>query len=38
MADSPLIIKSKEFALQIIKVCNYVKQTKKESGLISQLI
>ena len=22
MADSPLIIKSKEFALQIIKVCN----------------
>ena len=23
MADSPLIIKSKEFALQIIKVCNY---------------
>ena len=31
MADSPLIIKSKEFALQIIKVCNYVKQTKKET-------
>ena len=30
MADSPLIIKSKEFALQIIKVCNYVKQTKKK--------
>ena len=28
MADSPLIIKSKEFALQIIKVCNYVKQKK----------
>ena len=35
MADSPLIIKSKEFALQIIKVCNYVKQTKiiGEKGL-----
>ena len=29
MSDSPLIIKSKEFALQIIKVCNCVKQTKK---------
>ena len=28
MADSPLIIKLKEFALQIIKVCNDVKQTK----------
>ncbi len=38
MADSPLIIKSKEFALQIIKVCNYVKQTKKESALTNQLI
>ena len=38
MADSPLIIKSKEFALQIIKVCNFVKQTKKESVLSNQLI
>ena len=38
MADSPLIIKSKEFALQIIKVCNLVKQTKKESVLTNQLI
>ena len=38
MADSPLIIKSKEFALKIIKVCNYVKQTKKESVLTNQLI
>lgn len=38
MADSPLIIKSKEFALQIIKVCNYVKQTEKESVLTNQLI
>ena len=28
MVDSPLIIKSKEFALQTIKVCNYIKQTK----------
>ena len=31
MADSPLIIKSKKFALQIIKVCNYIKQTRKET-------
>lgn len=38
MTDSPLIIKSKEFALQIIKVCNYVKQTKKESVITNQLI
>ena len=38
MADSPLITKSKEFALQIIKVCNYIKQTKKESVLTNQLI
>lgn len=38
MAESALIIKSKEFALQIIKVCNYVKQTKKESVLTNQLI
>ena len=33
MVDSPLIIKSKEFALQIIKVCNFVKQTKKKAFL-----
>ena len=38
MTDSPLLIKSKEFALQIIKVCNFVKQTKKESVLTNQLI
>ena len=38
MANSPLIDKSKEFALQIIKVCNYVKQNKKESVITNQLI
>ena len=38
MADSPLIIKSKEFALQIIKVCNHIKQAKKESVLTNQLV
>ncbi len=38
MVGSPLIIKSKEFALQIIKVCNYIKQDKRESVLTNQLI
>jgi len=38
MADSPLNTKSKEFALQIIKVCNFIKQNKKESVLTNQLI
>lgn len=38
MTDSPLIIKSKEFALQIIKVCNFLKQIKKETLLTNQLI
>ncbi len=36
--DSPLLIKSKEFALQIIKVCNTVKKEKHESVLTNQLI
>ena len=38
MNDSPLIIKSKEFALQIIKACNCIKQTKKETILTNQLV
>ncbi len=38
MADSLLIIKSKVFALEIIKVCNTIKQTKKETVLTNQLI
>ena len=36
--DSPLLIKSKEFALQIIKVCNIIKNEKHESVLTNQLI
>ena len=36
--SSPLLNKSKAFALQIIKVCNTVKSTKKESVLTNQLI
>ena len=38
MADSPLISKSKAFALAIIKVCNGIKSTKRESVLTNQLI
>lgn len=38
MKNSPLMDKSKAFALEIIKVCNYVKQTKKETVLTNQLI
>lgn len=36
--DSPLLVKSKTFALQIIKVCNAIKNTKKETILTNQLI
>ena len=38
MADSPLITKSKAFALEIIKVCNHIKQTKRETVLTNQLV
>ena len=38
MSDCSLITKSKEFALNIIKVCNTVKSTKKESVLTNQLL
>ena len=38
MNDSPLLIKSKAFALQIIKVCNDIKSQKRESVLTNQLI
>ncbi len=36
--SSPLIDKSKSFALEIIKVCNIIRSTKKESVLTGQLI
>ncbi len=36
--DSPLITKSKAFALEVIKVCNEVKQTKRESVLTNQFL
>ena len=36
--NSPLLDKSKAFALDIIKVCNEIKSNKKESVLTNQLI
>ena len=36
--SSPLLDKSKAFALQIIKVCNTIKSSKKETVLTNQLI
>lgn len=38
MSNSPLLIKSKAFALDIIRICNEVKRTKKESILTNQLV
>ena len=35
---SPLQEKSKDFALQIIKICNEVKREKRESVLTNQLL
>ncbi len=36
--DSPLIVKSKAFALEVIKVRNEIKQTKRESVLTNQFL
>ena len=38
MVDSPLLTKSKAFALEIIRVCNEIKRTQKESILTNQLV
>lgn len=38
MVDSPLLTKSKSFALEIIRICNEIKRTKKESILTNQLV
>lgn len=35
---SPLQEKSKAFALEVIKVCNFIKNSKRESVLTNQLI
>lgn len=36
--ESPLMVKSKQFALDIINACNKIKSEKKESVLTNQLI
>ncbi len=38
MKDSPLITKSKRFALDIIEICNKVRTERKESVLTNQLL
>ena len=36
--ESPLLIKSKQFALNIIKICNKIKSEKRESVITNQLV
>ena len=38
MTESPLMIKSKEFALIVIKVCKELRNAKCESALINQFL
>ena len=38
MVDSPLLTKSKAFALEIIRVCNEIKRSQKEGILTNQLV
>lgn len=38
MQDSPLLNKSKQFALRVIKICNEIKKNKKETVITNQLI
>ena len=38
MADSPLIVKSKTFALEVIQVCKDLRVAKCESALINQFL
>lgn len=38
MADSPLLVKSKAFALEVIKACNEIKKAKHESVLVNQFL
>ncbi len=33
--DSPLLVKSKQFALDIIKICNKIKSEKREVSSIN---
>ena len=38
MSNSILLVKSKEFALEVIRLCNEVKTNKKETILTNQLV
>ena len=38
MNTSPLLSKSKAFALEIIQVCNQIKRDKRETLLVNQLL
>ena len=38
MADSPLILKSKAFALEVIQACKELRVAKCESALINQFL
>ena len=38
MTESPLMIKSKDFALSVIKVCKELRNAKCESALINQFL
>lgn len=38
MSESPLIIKSKEFALYVIRVCKELRQVKCEGAIINQFL
>ena len=38
MVDSPLLTKPKAFALEIIRICNEIKRSQKESILTNQLV
>lgn len=38
MSESPLMIKSKAFALEVISACKVLREAKCESALISQFL
>lgn len=38
MSDSPLLSKSKKFAVDIVKTCNQIKKDHKETVLTNQLL
>ena len=38
MADSPLLVKSKALALDIIRICNEIKRNQREGILTNQLV